>query len=757
MRMKSRILLFLVFVYSLSANGQNNAGIGTTTPDPSAILDLTSTDKGLLIPRMTGAQRVAISSPATGLVVFQTDTYGSPPATPGFYYYETTFSGGTWKRVAKKDEIPTLSWTLSGNDQYNNNSGSVGVGTGAAPNVSAALEVKSTTKGFLFPRMTAAERTAIGSPTTGLLVYQTNTSGPNASGIYFYDGSLWKRIAREDEIGGGGGSTGWTVVADNQYHNLVGNVGIGTSSPSSKLHLVGNMLTESGSITINNTNATLQLQNAGVNKGYFQLSGNNVRLGTSIGNSSGYFSVRLNGVTRMLIDSTGDVGIGTSTPERKFHVNGGSIMVSYPGALGNIPYAPLVNFEMTTEDEKKGGLRFIRDGSFLAEMLYTNDEDGPNYISLSANGTAKKDLMVNSDSRVGINMNGTTFNPLAQLHVRATTGNDAVAIHSALTTDNATIQFYNASTSGGNPDEKRAFIQLQDGRNLRLGTNSGNSTGDMIFRFNGIDQVKIQDNGNMGIGTTTPLAKLHIEGGDDADPNPFTGNGYLMLGDAASTNVIFDNNEILARNGANATTLTLQNDGGALKVGSGNKLLVADNGNIGIGTGSPLSKLDVLGRIRIEQSNEALGITGNNPYIGMWFNNSYRSKIQQLTDQLYIHSTDKVHLDGDQIAIGNMLSTADGYKLTVTGKIICEELKVEVSANWPDYVFATDYALTPLSDLKSFIETNNHLPNIPKAADVEKDGFEVGEMNRKLLEKVEELTLYVIQLQEQIDAIKANQ
>jgi hypothetical protein len=123
---------------------------------------------------------------------------------------------------------------------------------------------------------------------------------------------------------------------------------------------------------------------------------------------------------------------------------------------------------------------------------------------------------------------------------------------------------------------------------------------------------------------------------------------------------------------------------------------------------------------------------------------------------MYIASNDKLHIDADQIAIGSVQSTADGYKLAVTGKIICEELKVELIADWPDYVFSDHYALSPLHELKSFIEVNNHLPNIPSATEVQKEGFEVGEMNRKLLEKVEELTLYVISLQEQIDELKAN-
>lgn len=758
--MKIHFLISMLTLTVAIAHSQNNTGIGTTAPAPSSILDLTSTDKGFLIPRMTGAQRTAITLPANGLLVYQTDNYGVPATTPGFYVYESSGSGGFWKRIARKDEIPVapvVPWTVTGNDQYNNNPGGVGVGTAAAPNASAILDVTSTTKGFLFPRMTFAQRNAIGTPAPGLLVYQTDAFGTFTSGVYFYDGSLWKRMARADEIsGGGGGPTGWTIAGDNQYSNLVGNVGIGTAAPTSKFHLVGNLLTENGTITINNPTAILQLQNAGVNKGFMQLSGNNVRIGTNSGNTGGQFIVRMNGNTNMVIDSTGDVGIGTATPERKLHVNDGSILISYPGMFAGIPYAPLVNFEMTTEDEKKAGLRFIRDGNTLAEMLYTEDAENPNYISLSADGPAKKDFLLNSSSRVGINMNGTDFNPVAQLHVRASNGNDAIAIHSALSVDNATIQFYDATLPGGNANEKKTFIELQDVNNLRMGTNSGNTTGDLIIRMNGTDQVMVDQAGKVGIGTFPPISKLHIDGGTDVEPNPLDGNGYLMLGDPIYTNVIFDNNEILARNGANSATLTVQNDGGAFKVGSTHKLYVGDNGNVGINTGNPLAKLDVIGRIRVDQDNEAIGITGNNPYIGLWFNDIYRSKIQQLSDQLYINSNDKIHLDGDQVAIGNMLSTADGYKLTVTGKIICEELKVELAGNWPDYVFADEYQLPPLHQLKTYIETNHHLPNIPKADEVEKEGFEVGEMNRKLLEKVEELTLYVIKLQEQIDLLKAS-
>jgi len=73
---------------------------------------------------------------------------------------------------------------------------------------------------------------------------------------------------------------------------------------------------------------------------------------------------------------------------------------------------------------------------------------------------------------------------------------------------------------------------------------------------------------------------------------------------------------------------------------------------------------------------------------------------------------------------------------------------------WPDYVFDKSYNLMPLSETEQYIQANGHLPNVPSAAEVEADGMSVGEMNKVLLQKVEELTLYVIELQKQIDELK---
>lgn len=96
-----------------------------------------------------------------------------------------------------------------------------------------------------------------------------------------------------------------------------------------------------------------------------------------------------------------------------------------------------------------------------------------------------------------------------------------------------------------------------------------------------------------------------------------------------------------------------------------------------------------------------------------------------------------------------------GYKLAVAGKIVSEEVVVKLQANWPDYVFNSGYALLPLADLERFIKEHKHLPDAPSSTEVSENGISVGEMNAILLKKVEELTLYVIQLSKDNDVLRA--
>lgn len=113
---------------------------------------------------------------------------------------------------------------------------------------------------------------------------------------------------------------------------------------------------------------------------------------------------------------------------------------------------------------------------------------------------------------------------------------------------------------------------------------------------------------------------------------------------------------------------------------------------------------------------------------------------QEFLDKAYLFAK----ISNGNVGIGTSLPDS---KLTVKGKIHSEEVKVDLSVPGPDYVFKKDYDLKPLAEVHDYIIKNGHLPNIPSAKEMEENGIELGEMNMKLLEKIEELTLYIFQSQ----------
>ncbi len=113
---------------------------------------------------------------------------------------------------------------------------------------------------------------------------------------------------------------------------------------------------------------------------------------------------------------------------------------------------------------------------------------------------------------------------------------------------------------------------------------------------------------------------------------------------------------------------------------------------------------------------------------------------------------DLMQIKGDgSVSIGTT-TPATGFKLSVYGKVICEELKVQVKGAWPDYVFSHDYILKPLPQLETFIKDNRHLPGIPNAVTMKTDGLTVGDMQTRMMEKIEELTLYIIDQDKKLKA-----
>ncbi len=108
-----------------------------------------------------------------------------------------------------------------------------------------------------------------------------------------------------------------------------------------------------------------------------------------------------------------------------------------------------------------------------------------------------------------------------------------------------------------------------------------------------------------------------------------------------------------------------------------------------------------------------------------------------------------------QLLFGNKQPFGYAFKgtrtLNVIGGILTDSVRAALVGDWADYVFADNYNLRPLPEVEQFIQSNKHLPGIPSADEVSKSGINLAEMNAKLLEKVEELTLYLLQQQKQLD------
>ena len=110
-----------------------------------------------------------------------------------------------------------------------------------------------------------------------------------------------------------------------------------------------------------------------------------------------------------------------------------------------------------------------------------------------------------------------------------------------------------------------------------------------------------------------------------------------------------------------------------------------------------------------------------------------------------------VYYNTGNVGIGTNITDS---KLTVKGSIHSEEVKVDLSVPAPDYVFESSYNLTSLEKLQEYIITHGHLPNIPSAKEMETHGIELGIMNMKLIEKIEELTLYVLEQDKMLKELK---
>ena len=325
-----------------------------------------------------------------------------------------------------------------------------------------------------------------------------------------------------------------------------------------------------------------------------------------------------------------------------------------------------------------------------------------------------------SSGSVGI---GTT-NPGATLDIRAPNGTTPFNVQGA--SSNAFFQlgseqalFLDAETfspaTAANPTQNspRLFLRgnywngssysLVDANIGNVVTGSGQYF--MSFRTNNTDRMVISQSGNVGIGTITPLDKLAIYG---------SGYAYETI-QTSSTNV--------------QAGYKAYND-------SQNAAVLLDIGSTAIGSmwaGVPLNNLARL--------------TGALSTSGMWVGTAGGG------GPLYLGTNQGTRVTIDTSGNVGIGTTSPGYPLTVNGAVRAKE--VIVDTGWSDYVFDDGYKLASLSEVEAKIKSEHHLPGIPSAKEVAEKGISVGEAQAKLLQKVEELTLYMIDLKKENEALKA--
>jgi hypothetical protein len=269
----------------------------------------------------------------------------------------------------------------------------------------------------------------------------------------------------------------------------------------------------------------------------------------------------------------------------------------------------------------------------------------------------------------------------------------------------------------------------------------------------------IRLNGNTGASTSFVASYLIAQANTD-----YRGRGlFLPTADATANNSWFVG---VPYTGAgfqigNSGIHTMEHSGGPYTLSSA-KLFINPSGNVGIGTTSPTEKLAVVGNIDMTAGNSPRiymgGVSGGNfglaysstyPNYGIYYLEGTPDRIVLSPDGGGSTGSNFVVLGNGNVGIGTR--TPD-YKLDVLGTIRATEVKV--ATGWSDFVFDKDYSLRSLDEVKSYIEENKHLPDVPSAKEIQDGGLSVAEMMTKQMQKIEELTLYVIEQKKQIDEMK---
>lgn len=342
--------------------------------------------------------------------------------------------------------------------------------------------------------------------------------------------------------------------------------------------------------------------------------------------------------------------------------------------------------------------------------------------------------IVTFSKSVGINEDGSIPDPSALLDIKSTskgmliprmTSAERTGIlnpgEGLLVYDNETGSFWFYKAAG--------WTELIAGGGS--GTNYWDTDGNHIYNNNA---------GNVGIGTNDPTAKLTIL-------TPINTTGWTHIGGQGSIIVTE------AIGGVSASIGTTTNHAFRIHTNGSGKISVYPDGEVVVGPNAT----GAFGKLTVQTTNNTYGIShlgdggnvlatrmgGTSAGIGTFSNTHMRIFCKGRSDIFIAEATGNVGIGYENFGT---------YKLAVNGSV--RSMEVVVETGWADYVFDENYKLPSLSDVEKFIQQNKHLPNIPSAKEVEEKGLHLGDTQKKMMEKIEELTLYLIEKSKEIEALQ---
>ena len=606
---------------------------------------------------------------------------------------------------------PIGQWESSGDDINNSNSGNVGIGTTTPTELlDVAGNVKLT--GLIFP--TGAQNgfvlTTNGS---GFTTWQEKMANINANNEIELDGDV--RVTGELRIGlssliiSGAAPTGGDneIFTDNSsplilQNSVSDNVGIGTDMPLAKLDVDGNVIIHNSfqgpfggatRLTINSPNEAQS----------FSLKT------TSASGTSGFaITDEITGLDRIIINSLGNVGIGAIPTTTK-------LKVLAPAGL-NLR-EKIVRFEVS--DDNSSFISF-QNGTSLAGAFQ------PTLVSRSggADRPALSMIGIIDPAFDGVN------NSSAIMDISAIKGTETAF---NFVTNRPIFQVRTGSNNGGTTASSSII-------NMRVDANgfTGIGLGLLSDGVKIVEQFQIGDEWTFHNGGTKFI-------GRNADFIDNTTGTIRMKNGSASVIAFGDQGEI---------QLTVGPDGNAGDpIAFDLGLWVTQGNKIGIGTKTPAAGLHLISSTTESSGTANLVQVENVPTVRA-FVIQKKNASDDYEDQFVVLADGRTRI-GNPSALNNP-SNAFVFddKLAVDGRIRCEELKVQLSDVWADYVFEEGYELMPLDELNAYVKQKGHLPGVPDAEEVKKEGLSVGEITNIQMQKIEELVLYVLQLKEQNERLK---